>query len=83
MQINIVGGLNNLLTSSLIRPSYTIRATIFEKLFRPEKFPKTDKARWGELFFAASYCSLHEVNALIASLLHREGKQAFTPRQEQ
>ena len=32
----------NLLTSSLIRPSYTIKATIFEKVFQPEKFPKTE-----------------------------------------
>ena len=30
------------LTSSLILPSDTIRATIFEKVFRPEKFPKTE-----------------------------------------
>ena len=29
-------------TSSLIQPSYTIRATIFEKVFRLEKFPKTE-----------------------------------------
>ena len=28
-------------TSSLIWPSYTIRATIFEKMFPPTKFPKT------------------------------------------
>ena len=28
-------------TSSLIRPSYTIRTTIFKKVFRPGKFPKT------------------------------------------
>ena len=32
----------HLLTLSLIRPSYTIRATIFEKAFRLEKFPKTE-----------------------------------------
>ena len=30
-----------MLTSSLIRPSYTIRATIFEKVFRPKKFSHT------------------------------------------
>ena len=29
-------------TSSLIRPSYTIRATIFEKVFQPENFLKTE-----------------------------------------
>ena len=29
-------------TSSLIRPSYIIKATIFEKVFWPEKFPKTE-----------------------------------------
>ena len=29
-------------TSSLIWPSYTIRATIFEKVFWPENFPKTE-----------------------------------------
>ena len=28
--------------TSLIRPSYTIKATIFEKVFQPEKFPKTE-----------------------------------------
>ena len=28
------------MTSSLIRPSYTIRATIFENVFPPGKFPK-------------------------------------------
>ena len=33
---------NHLSTSSLIRPSYTIRATIFQKVFRPEKFHKTE-----------------------------------------
>ena len=33
---------NILLTSSLIGPPYTIRATIFEKVFPPEKFPKTE-----------------------------------------
>ena len=34
---------SNLSTSSLIRPSYTIRATIFEKVFFwLEKFPKTE-----------------------------------------
>ena len=26
-------------TSRIIQPSYTIRASIFEKVFRPEKFP--------------------------------------------
>ena len=31
----------NLSTSSLIWPSYTIRSTIFEKVFWTEKFPKT------------------------------------------
>ena len=30
-------------TSSLIWPSYTIRATIFEKVFQPKKFPTTDE----------------------------------------
>ena len=35
------GSLNTLSTSGLIRPSYTIKATIFEKVFLPEKFPKT------------------------------------------
>ena len=29
-------------TSSLIRPSYTMRATIFERVFRPEKLPKME-----------------------------------------
>ena len=29
-------------TLNLIGPSYTIRATIFEKVFWPEKFPKTE-----------------------------------------
>ena len=29
-------------TLNLIRPSYTIKATIFEKVFRPENFSKTD-----------------------------------------
>ena len=29
-------------TSSLIWPSYTIGATIFEKVFQPEKFPITE-----------------------------------------
>ena len=33
---------NHLLTLSLIQPSYKITATILEKVFRPEKFPKTD-----------------------------------------
>ena len=28
---------HSLWTSDLIRPSYTVRATIFEKVFRPEK----------------------------------------------
>ena len=32
----------NLSNSSLIRPSYTIRATILKKVFRPEKFPTTE-----------------------------------------
>ena len=37
------GGLKHLLsTSSLIQPSYPLRATIFEKVFWPEKFPKTE-----------------------------------------
>ena len=30
-------------TSSLIRPFYTIRAAILKKVFRPKKFPKTEK----------------------------------------
>ena len=30
------------MTSSLIHPSYTIRATISEKVFLPEKFHKTE-----------------------------------------
>ena len=47
----------SLLTSSLIQPSYPLNATIFENVFRPEKFPKTD------------------YTALIASLLHRDGKR--------
>ena len=47
-------------TSRLIRAFYTIRATIFEKVFCLEKFPKTD------YFLAALYCSLLECNALIA-----------------
>ena len=33
---------NVLSTSSLIWPSYKIRATIFEKVFRPEIFLKTE-----------------------------------------
>ena len=33
---------STLVTSSLIWPSYTTRATIFEKVFQPEKFPKTE-----------------------------------------
>ena len=33
---------SNLSTSSLIRPYYTIRTTIFEKVFWLEKFPKTE-----------------------------------------
>ena len=32
----------SLSTSSLIWPTYTIRATIFEKVFQPEKFPKNE-----------------------------------------
>ena len=32
----------SLLTSSLIRPSYTIRVIIFEKVFLPKKFLKTE-----------------------------------------
>ena len=37
-----VYGLRTLSTSSLIRPSNTIRVTIFEKMFQPEKFSKTE-----------------------------------------
>ena len=40
--LNIQNLQSNLSTSSLILPSYTIRATIFEKVFWPEKFPKTE-----------------------------------------
>ena len=29
-------------TSRLIRSSYTIKAIIFEKVFQPEKLPKTE-----------------------------------------
>ena len=44
------------MTSSLIHPSYTIRATILEKVFRPEIFPKTGflLGDW-RYFFAAFY----------------------------
>ena len=55
-------------TSSLIWPSYTIRATIFEKVFWPEKFPKTEDS------LLTFFSDLLEVTALIASLLRREGK---------
>ena len=34
--------LKTLSTSSLIQPFYTIRATIFEKVFQPENFPQTE-----------------------------------------
>ena len=85
-------------TSSLIRPSYTIRATIFEKVFWPEKFPKTKyfpTKRIKSLSsrtckFSSRTCkllmaclpSLLEITALIASLLCREGKQAIISSQE-
>ena len=88
---------NILSTSSLIRPSYTIRATIFEKVFRPKKFPKTEhfltkriislssracklSSRTCKLYFPPllnrAIIVLVLFLAPIASLLHRDGKQA-------
>ena len=67
----------SLSTSSLIPPSYTIRATIFEKVSRPEKFPKTE-------YFAPSmqllpsfchYCRPHKLG--LASR-QKEGKSCIT-----
>ena len=42
-------------TSSLIWPSYTIRATIFEKFYRPEKFPKTEYFPTKRIILIGSY----------------------------
>ena len=48
---------SNLSTPCLIQPSYTIRATIFEKVFRYEKFPKTRKYSYKKnLMLCLSLC---------------------------
>ena len=81
MEILIYFLIRTLSTLSLIQPSYTIRATIFEKVFRPKKFPKTDSLLH-ILLPPLTYCSvclsvLLFFIGLIASLLRREGKQAI------
>ena len=78
---------NNLSTSSLIWPSYTIRATTFEKVFWFGNSPKLSKFLfWLQHFIAPSLNLMLCLSvclvfiafiALIASLLRREGKQAI------
>ena len=63
----------NLSTSSLIRTSYTIRATIFDKVFDLKNSPKLSNI----YFLASLFCSLLEFKTFIASLLCWEGKQTF------
>ena len=78
-------------TSSLIRPSYPLSATIFKKVFFPQNFPvwhEVDKRIYtihlygvnNVSFFAAFECSLLEFNALFAN---PHASRALNSRQEQ
>ena len=68
-----------LTTSSLIRHSYTVRATIFEKVFRSEKFPKTDYCS----FCRAQTSGLQECNKFKSGEIKCHKEYSHTsPKQE-
>ena len=50
-------------TSSLVRPSYTIRATIFEKVFWPEKTRQADKQSINLKEGAIKCCNVIKITA--------------------